>query len=499
MNGRETLFSNVIWSWLGHLAFIIAGFFLPRAINDNLGQELLGIWDFAWSIVNYLSLIQMGIGTSVNRYVAKYIAKDDIDNLNKSVVSVFIIQVLMGCLIFSLTISLYFLVSIFWGQDLSDHIDDAKSLILLLGLSLAIKTAFGAYDGVITGMHRWDLYNLNNSLTHILTIFVMVLVLYFGGDVVALAAIYLVGSIVTTIVRITIAYKICTHLSVKLSHFNYASALEMFHFGGKNFLNSLSQLLLYQTNSVMIVSLMGPQFLAVFMRPVALVQHLRVFVGKLGNTLTPVISEMQATNNKKELIDLDMRATKYTVSITMPGILFLAILGSILIDLWMGPDYVIKEVIVLLSLGHMVTISHMPLVNSLIAINEHGKVAATNIIAATVSVVISYVILTKTDIGLPGVAASIAAVLVCTDGIILPVIAMFKLGINVKEFFIKVWVKPAIINAGVILILFLATSIENNLIALLSGLCLTGLYVVLAYWRWIITDNIKSKIMERFA
>ncbi|MHC5062326.1 MAG: hypothetical protein ACYTFK_14830, partial [Planctomycetota bacterium] len=49
LTGRDRLVSNVIFNWAAYSVFIVAGFIMPRLIDRRLGQELLGIWDFAWS------------------------------------------------------------------------------------------------------------------------------------------------------------------------------------------------------------------------------------------------------------------------------------------------------------------------------------------------------------------------------------------------------------------------------------------------------------------
>ena len=71
LTGRDRLASNVISSWAAHFVFIIAGFIMPRMIDGRLGHELLGVRDFAWSLVSYFGLVQAGIGSSVNRCVAR--------------------------------------------------------------------------------------------------------------------------------------------------------------------------------------------------------------------------------------------------------------------------------------------------------------------------------------------------------------------------------------------------------------------------------------------
>ena len=63
LTGRTRLVSNVVTSWIAQLLMIITGFFLPRVIDTQLGQVSLGLWDFAWSIVSYVNLAQLGIGS----------------------------------------------------------------------------------------------------------------------------------------------------------------------------------------------------------------------------------------------------------------------------------------------------------------------------------------------------------------------------------------------------------------------------------------------------
>src|SRR6185312_6131153 len=71
-SGRDRLAWNAMASWAGHFVFIVAGFVMPRQIDRHLGQVGLGIWDFGWTAVNYFILAQIGVGVSVNRYVARY-------------------------------------------------------------------------------------------------------------------------------------------------------------------------------------------------------------------------------------------------------------------------------------------------------------------------------------------------------------------------------------------------------------------------------------------
>src|SRR5687768_777321 len=85
LTGRERMVWNLMSGWGGHLVFVVAGFVMPRMIDRQSGQLALGVWDLCWSVVTYFGLANLGIGASVNRYVARYRATNDVEALRRTV------------------------------------------------------------------------------------------------------------------------------------------------------------------------------------------------------------------------------------------------------------------------------------------------------------------------------------------------------------------------------------------------------------------------------
>jgi O-antigen/teichoic acid export membrane protein len=67
LTGRSRLVSNVLFTWGGQMVFFVSGFIMPRMIDRALGKEVLGVWDFSWSLVAYFRFVDMGVTASVNR------------------------------------------------------------------------------------------------------------------------------------------------------------------------------------------------------------------------------------------------------------------------------------------------------------------------------------------------------------------------------------------------------------------------------------------------
>ena len=207
--GRDRLAKNVGASYAAHFIFIVFGFVLPRAIDDQIGQSALGIWDFGWGIVSSLQMSRLGIGSSVNRYVARYRASGDTLALNKTVSTIVVIQGLIAGGVFLTSIVLANIVPTIFADQLGSNRAAAGWVIGLLGSALAVEMAFDAWRGVLSGCHRWDYYNALNAGGYSATALFMLVALHFGGGLKAMAAIYLALTFCTELVRYVIAKRVC--------------------------------------------------------------------------------------------------------------------------------------------------------------------------------------------------------------------------------------------------------------------------------------------------
>ena len=213
-SGRDRLVWNVIASWAGHVVFIVAGFIMPRQIDRHVGQVGLGVWDFGWTTVNYFFLAQIGVGVSVNRYVARYRSARDNDGLSRMISSVVLLQLIAAGIVLALTAASAYWLPFFFREDLRGEAEVATRVIALLGVSVAVRMASQPFSGVVTGCHRWDLHNLLNSGTYGITVLGMLLALWRGGGLVDISVVYLVGTIAGEIIRVGLAFRVCPELKV---------------------------------------------------------------------------------------------------------------------------------------------------------------------------------------------------------------------------------------------------------------------------------------------
>lgn len=442
ITGRKQLARNVVSNYLGYSVFVIFGFIMPRAIDNSVGQAGLGIWDLAWSFVNYLNLSMMGIGSSVNRFVARYRAANDVLALSRVISTVVSIQLLVAIFVFTASILLAIAVPVLFAERLGDDSEAAGWVVGLLGASLAVQFAFDSWRGVISGCHRWDYYNALNAGGYSITALIMLLALYNGGGLVAIAWAYLLMTIAIEIARFFVARKVCPEVSVRFSLINRVDAKKVTKFGLKSMSLGLPDLLIVQSVSVLVVAALGPSALAIIARPLALVRHISTFASKFSNILTPTAGSLQSQGRLEELREFSLRNARNGWLISIPPLAFLMMLGDLVMELWMGPEYVYWGTTAILSVGFFLTISQQPLTRIMVGLNEHGKIAKTSIIVSTVAFGVGLVWISLTQWTLWAAAALIAAPIGIGMGLAVLFHGIRHLSIGVLTYFGVVLKRP---------------------------------------------------------
>src|SRR5437667_7207048 len=82
---KVEILKNVGSSWFALGINVLVGISLSPYILHRLGDEAFGLWVLIFSLTGYYGLFDLGIRSSIVRYVAKYSATKDDDHLNRLV------------------------------------------------------------------------------------------------------------------------------------------------------------------------------------------------------------------------------------------------------------------------------------------------------------------------------------------------------------------------------------------------------------------------------
>lgn len=496
--GRDRLVSNVVFSWAAHFVFIVAGFVMPRMIDRRLGQELLGVWDFAWSLVSYFELVQAGVGSSVNRYVAKYRAAGDQAGVNRAVSSALCVLSVSSLVTVLLTVGLSVMLGRFFGAKLGENVTEAQWVVFFLGLSVAVQIVFGPFHGVLTGCHRWGLHNSIKSGWHAVRIVAMVVALVLGARLWTVAIIMLLGQVLADITRVIAAHRVCAGLCVRPSLARWGTIKRLFRFGGKTLIPGVSHMLVNQTTGILIVAYIGPAALALYARPRSLIYQMRTLVGKMAYVLTPTTSSLQSADDMEGIRDLLIKSVRYAVYMIVPMMLLIAVFGDAVMQFWMGADYADLWVPAILAIGSIFGASQLPAYNILSGLNAHGRSGLALLICSVCSFGLMFLMLGVLDAGLIGAAIAVMLPATVMHIVYLPALVCRRVGMSKRRYLLGITVRPA-----VHILPFAASLVIGRLVfsghpaqGLLWGGGVGSVILTILYWRYVLPDRIRDKFLK---
>jgi O-antigen/teichoic acid export membrane protein len=472
---------------------------MPRLIDRRIGQEALGVWDFAWSLVTYFGLVQAGVVSSVNRFVARYRAAGDVDGVNRAVSSVSCVLLVMSMIVVALTIATTLAVPDLLSSRLSGYVRDAKWVVFLLGVSLAIQIGASGLGGVITGCHRWDLHNLIEAGSYAVTVVGMIAVLLGGGGLPGLALMNLLGQLLGRGIRCVVAYRVFPGLRVGLRHVRWRAATEMLGFGGKSFVHTMTDLLLNQTTNILIVAYLGPAALAVYARPMALIRHVTTIVNKFAWVLGPTVSSLHAIGQVDKLRELLVEGTRYAACITLPLSLTLLIMGDPILGIWMGSSYEHGLLVGILAIGYFPSIVQEAVLAVLWGINAHGRAGLAKLAAALCALGTAIIVLGPLGHGLVGVAIAVTVPLMITNGVYVPICACRQLQMPVLRYVVETMQTPVLcaIPFAICLVGARLACVGNPFVTLATGAGIGGGILAVLYWKYVLPPPLKGRLERR--
>ena len=491
------MFSNVLYSWGGYLVVILAGFILPRLIDRNVSQAGLGIWDFSWSFVSYMHLTMLGLGSSVNRYVARYRAVHDTDKLNQLISTVMCIQIAVAFAVLIMSAIFAWLIPVFFKVRLGDQTQIARWVVFLLGTSVSVSMLFDTSRGVITGCHRWDIHNLINSGSQAFELLGMLTVFWLGGSLIGLSAVLLGVEIATGLARLVISRRLCPELLVKFSFFRKKTAKEMYRFGIKSFVNGIPHLILLQTTNMFIVSSLGPASLAVFARSTALIRHVETIISKFAFILAPAVSSLQSSQDEEALKGFFLSTTRYGVAFAVPLLSLMIFYGDLILRVWMGARYSGTGVLAILALGFFLPISQNSVREVLTGLNKHGRVGIFGCVVSLTIFGIGIILVNNIGWTLERAALIISVSVALGIGVAPGIFACKSLGISYRHYLRNSFLSPIVCNLAFIACLIgmrTALGDDNPIKVLLIGSSSSGIILILMYLRFVFPVGSWKKI-----
>src|SRR6266852_1952472 len=155
---KRQILKNVGSSWFALGINVVVGIFISPFILHHLGDAAFGIWVLIFSVTGYYVLFDLGIRSSIIRYVSKYTATDDREKLAQFVNTALFTYTGIGAMSMVVTALLSTSIEHFFKIPPDMH-SQARLLLLMVGASVSLGFPLGVFVGMLEGSQRFYILN----------------------------------------------------------------------------------------------------------------------------------------------------------------------------------------------------------------------------------------------------------------------------------------------------------------------------------------------------
>jgi O-antigen/teichoic acid export membrane protein len=403
---RRALIANAAASWLGFAAQVVATFFLSPILIHGLGDDRYGIWALVDSVLAYLMLFDLGVAAAVVRFVARFEAARDREELNRVFSTSVFIFAAAGAIALGVgaTIALCCLHVLRVPPELQA---ETQITIILLSCNLALGLPLGVFPAVLDGLGRYPAKTIVRTAGLILRIPLFMLIIHSGGGLIEMAWMITGSNVLEHLALAGAARWYLPELRLSLRGIDRATFSRIRGYSLHALLAMLAGRISFQTDSLVISAFRAPQFITYFAIGARLTEYVKSSMRAITTVLTPAVSTLEAQGDHAAIQRLLVNGTRYVLWSALPIQAGLMLLGRSFLALWLDTpdmDYSTKSypVLVILAIPLALALSQSITGRILYGLGKLRWYARFAILEALANLLLSVALVTP--LGINGVA-----------------------------------------------------------------------------------------------
>ncbi len=434
----RTVARNIVSNWVALAVTTLVGFFMTPFLISRLGSDIYGLWIFIGSFSGFFGLVDFGLRSSVSRYVAYYMGRDDMDGARDTLASSFhVLSIFSLCVCVVAGVVAILLPWIVPEQELTRQVQPA---LFLVGCSMAIGFMTSPYGATLVAAQRFDILRTVDILRTFLRVILVVTSVLLGGRLLALAAIQLALTATSYFAFSKLAHRHAPFTRIRGGSYSRTILRTLYGYGIWNFVIRNADHMLQVVVNALILNFLGSAMFITFLSLAhRLVRYAQEVSSEASGVLLPVLSQLdgrEVTGGQRVVF---MTATRLFSMICIPLTLSMILLGRPLIAVWVDEHHAAQAFPLLLitMLSYVPTALAMP-ATSLILGKARNRILgflSVGCFAASVSTIILIHMLA--ELSLAHVALALAVPRAISHGIIVPLYAVRISGGRYRSYLLK--------------------------------------------------------------
>ncbi len=332
---------GILLSYIQMISNVLVKFIYTPFLLHALGQNEYGLYSLVMSIVGYLSILDMGFGSTVTRYTVKYKEAGDKDGLYKLYSTLSLFYVIIGFIALLVCTILSFSTQALFGSTMTlDEVYKLRIMIMLVGLNLLFSFPLQISTSVIVAYEKFIFKNGVNLLKTFIQPATMILLLY-------LVHIKSVGAIV-----VVTAFNLFTYLiyylyavrkldfKVSLSNIDKTMVRPLFTFSVWMFLMMVYEQLQYNSGQFILGMFQGSDVVAIWGIAMIFILNYRSLSTAISNVFIPSIMAKTFSKDRDGIKATVIQIVRLQTVILVFILINFIVFGEQFLELWAGETYI---------------------------------------------------------------------------------------------------------------------------------------------------------------
>ncbi len=355
---RETVARNTAFNLAGRFWEALVGLLLTPYIVAKIGPSGWGLWAIVNVLTSYASLMDLGFGAGYSKYIAEHAGRQERREISAIVSTGLAAYSVIGG---ALVAVVWFVIdpaiagvlhALAWFRPGIDADVTTSEQVELVGFLLrwtivlyAVSNLVSVFTSVQTGLQRMGLTNILSVAGSFVKLVAVVVLLEAGYGVPGLLYANAAVMIFFGIGSALIAFSLVPDLRIGPTHVTRNAFDRLFGFGWRTQIARLSNLVMFQTDTMIIWAyygiIGGPSLTRVGVYRIGeeLAGKVRQIPLPLLSALIPAFSDLDARREEGSLQRLYITSSKYFAAAALPLLLFTVASAGMLMHAWMGPGY----------------------------------------------------------------------------------------------------------------------------------------------------------------
>ena len=390
---KKEIRNGAILGYLNIFVNVIITFVYTPIMTRLIGQSEFGLYSLVSSMIAYLSVLDMGFGNAMVRYISKSLAKKNKTEEQSLNGLFFVIYLAIGVVALLVGIVLLLNFNTFFSAKLSSvELEKAKVLMLILLITVSLSFPLSIFDSYAMANEKFTFLKLLNIIKCILIPVTTIPLLLFGYKSIAMVLVMSIYNILYHLLTMILCLK---KLKMKFTFNNITYEKSVFKeivgYSFFVFLNIIVDNVFNNTDQLILGGVCGAVAVSVYAIAMTISQAYQLFSTSISSLFLPKITKLaNEKDGDTQINDIFITVSRIQIYILTFFFIILLIIGKDFINLWVGMDYIEAYYIVLLLIGPaLIPLSQNIGISIIQAKNQHQFRAVMFVIIAVLNVIIS--------------------------------------------------------------------------------------------------------------